>query len=880
MGWRREWAKCKARFNRREPAGDLEEEIEAHLRMEMHENQEAGMSLEEARLAAVRRFGNITRVQERSREMWLWTAVEEVMQDLRFGFRQLRRDAGFTTFAVLTLALGIGASSVIFSLVNGVLLRPLPFRRSERLVDIWETMPKRNITRMPAAPGNYLDWRRMNHVLESMGGFVETGFSVTSTGDPERYIGALCDDGLFRSLQVAPALGRAFIEEDTLPGRDTVAILSYGVWQQRFGGDAHVLGRPIVIDGRARTIVGVMPKGFSYPPLSEIWVPFGWSGETASRRDGHFVRVVGRLRDGISATVAGAEFSLIGEKLAKAHPEFDQDESIDVRPVMEDLVGNIRPAFVALVSAVGFLLLIACSNVANLLLAKAAGRTRELAVRVSLGAGRLRMLRQLLVESLLLSLSGGVAGLILAVCAMRAILLTPPENIPRLADVHLDRSAVLFTLALSVLTAIVFGVAPAWSYARSDLHASLKQSSRNTTARTGLRNALVVLQVTAAVVLMAGAGLLMHSFYALVHVDAGFDSDGVLTARITPARAKYAGHPSLEVELARNILRQVAAVPGIEKSAIATDIPLAGNPTFIMRRDGQEVSVSQAPITAFFSVTPSYFDVMGMRLIQGRLFNDNDVAGTPLVAVINQTLARKYFPGENPIGRRIEITFQDPPLWREIVGVVADVHSDGLAAATPVQVYTDFLQMPGAAPDSTPEISVVAKAKLDPAAAGTAMKYAILQADRAQPVFAVQTMNELMGQSISERRFALVLVAGFAGLSLLLAAFGIYSVMSYSVAQRTAEIGIRMALGAKSHQVLWLIERQALVLTILGLVGGLLAALILTRFLKPMLFQIEPGDPATYLGVAAALVLVGMLACWSPAWRASRVDPVNTLRQE
>jgi predicted permease len=880
VGLRKEFSKFKALFSHGGPAADLEEEIQSHLRMEERENRESGMSSEQARLAAMRRFGNVTSVQERSRGMWQWTSVEQIVQDLQFGFRQLRRDAGFTIFAVLTLALGIGASSVIFSLVNEVLLRPLPFARSERLVDVWEAMPKRNIPRLPAAPGNYLDWRTMNHVLESMGGFVETGFSVTSTGDPERYIGALCDEGLFRTLQVAPILGRTLMVEDTLPGRDTVAIVGYGLWRRRFGGDPHILGQNIVIDGRARTIVGVMPEGFSFPERSEIWAPFGWSGEERSRRDGHFVRVIGRLRDGVSGMQARAEFSLIAEKLAKEHPAFDQDELIEVRPVMDDLVGNIRPAFVVLVSAVGFLLLIACSNVANLLLAKAAGRVRELAIRASLGAGRLRIFRQLLVESLLLSLSGGLAGLILAAGAIHAILLTAPGNIPRLADVSLARSAVLFTLALSVLTGIFFGVVPAWSYSRNDLHSELKKSSRNTTARGGLRNALVVLQVSAAVVLMAGAGLLIHSFHALLQVDAGFNPDQVLTARLTPARSKYDGRPGLEIQLARSILRNVAAVPGIEKSAITTDIPIAGNPTFIMRLEGQEVSVSQAPITTFFSVTPSYLEVMGMRLIQGRFFNDSDVAGSPLVAVVNKTLAQKYFPGQNPIGRRIEVTFQDPPRWRQIVGVVADVHSDGLAAATPVQVYTAFLQMPGASADSTPEMSIVARTRLGLAVAGPAMKNAILQADRAQPVFAVQTMDQVMGQSIAERRFALVLIAGFAGLSLFLVAFGIYSVMSYTVAQRTSEIGIRMALGAKVHQVLWLIERQALVLTITGLAGGLLVASLVTRFLKSMLFRIGPEDPATFLGVVVGLLLVGMLSCCPPAWRASQVDPVDTLRQE
>ena len=880
MGWRQKFSRFKGLFSRRDPVSDLAEEIRSHLRLEELENRESCMSSEEARFAAMRNFGNITIAYERSREMWQWTSVEQIVQDLQFGFRQLRSNLGFTIFAVLTLALGIGANSAIFSVVNGVLLRPLPFDRPERLVDIWEAMPKRNIPRLPAPPGNYLDWRARNHVLSSLGGFVQAGFSVTSTGDPERYIGALCDEGLFPTLGVAPILGRGFTANDDLPGGDAITVLSYGLWKQRFGGDPKVLGRQMVVDGRPRTIIGVMPEHFSFPEQSALWIPFGWSGELRTRRDGHFVQVIGRLRDGVSLAQARSGFSYIATNLAKEHPVFNQDELIEVRPVMEDLVGNVRPAFIALASAVGFLLLIACTNIANLLLAKAAQRTRELAVRASLGAGRLRILRQLLVESLLLSLTGGLAGLILAAAALHVILLLAPASIPRLAEVHLDRSAILFTAALSILSGVFFGVVPAWSASRSDLHSLLKTGARGNTARVGLRNAFVVLQVGAAVVLLAGAGLLIRSFHTLLQIDAGFNPAQVVTARLTPAPSRYDGHPNLQIQLARDILRNLAAAPGIQKSAIGTDIPMAGHPTFIMRMEGQEVSPSQAPITAFFSVTPSYFDVMGMRLIQGRLFNDQDVLGTPLVVVINETLARKYFPGQSAIGKRIEVTFQDMPRWRQIVGVIADVHTDGLASATPVQVYGNFLQMPGVAPDSTPEISVVAKIQLGSAAAGESMKAAILRADRAQPVFAVQTMDAVVGQSISERRFALMMIGGFAGLALFLAAFGIYSVMSYTVAQRTSEIGIRIALGAKVYQVLWMIERQGLILAITGLAGGLLAASILTRFLKTLLFGIEPLDPGTFIGAAGLLLFVAILACCLPARRASRVEPLNALRQE
>jgi predicted permease len=880
MGWRRELSKIRALFRRQNPAQELDEEIRSHLRMEEQENLEAGLSPKEAHYRAMQRFGNIPLAKERSKEMWQWTSVEGFLQDLRFGFRQLRNNPGFAAIAILTLALGIGANSAMFSLIDGVLLKPLPFHQPDRLVNLWEVTPKRNLPPVPPPVGNYLDWRKMNHSLASIAAFTQAAFSLTSTSEPERYIGALCDEGLFPTLGVAPALGRAFTADDNLPGRDTVAILSDGFWKRRFGGDPHILGQQIILDGRSRTIVGVMPEGFSFPPQSVVWTPFGWSDELRSRRDWHDIRAIGRLKDGVSLTQAQADFSAIAANLARQYPVFNQGELIKVAPLMEDIVGQIRPAFLILLAAVGFVLLTACANVANLLLAKAAERARELAVRASLGAGRARILRQLLVESLLLSLTGGLAGLVLAVVAIRTVVATAPASIPRLTGIHLDWPVVLFTLGLSLLTGIVFGIAPAWSASRADVHSVLKEGARGTTKQGGLRGTLVVAQVIAAVVLLAGAGLLVRSFYSLLQVDAGFNAEHVMTARLVPAPSKYNDHPDLQIQLARNILHNVAALPGVENSAIGSDIPIAGNPNFIMRMEGQEVTPSQAPVTAFFSVTPAYFDAMGMRLVEGRLLNDRDVAGTPFVAVVNQTLAHKFFPGQSAIGKRIEVTFRTPPRWREIVGVVADVHIDGLDMAAPVQVYGAFLQIPGASLAFTPAMSVVVKTKQDPAVLGAELKEAIYRADRSQPVFALQTMREVVGKSVGDRRFALLLIAAFAALALFLAALGIYGVISYSVTQRTPEIGIRMALGAKASQVVWMIERQGLILVSIGLLCGILAALGMTRFVKGMLFGIRPADPFTFLCVAGLLLAVALVASYLPAWRASRIDPINALRHE
>jgi putative ABC transport system permease protein len=803
-----------------------------------------------------------------------------MLRDFAFAFRTMRRSPGFAITAILALAAGIGANSAMFSVIDGVLLRPLPFQNPDRLVNIWEVDLQRNIPRFPAPVGNYLDWRTMNHVLSSMGAYTQTAFSLSSSTEPERYIGALSDSGLFPTLGVNPVLGRPFNGEDDLPGRDNVAIIGYGLWKQRFGGDSHILGRQIILDGKSRTIVGVMPLGFSYPVQSVVWVPFGWNDETRGRRDFHNIRVVGRLRDGVSLEQARTDFLSIAANLDRLYPFFNQSEKIAVNPVLEDLVGQSRPSLILLLGAAGFVLLIACANVANLQLAKAAGRARELAIRASLGAPRMRLLKQLLTESLLLSSMGGLVGLLLAYGAIQTILALAPSTIPRLADVHLDWRALSFTSVLSVFTGVVFGILPAWRASRPDVQSVLKEGQRGSTANGRLRSSLVVIQVVAAVVFLAGAGLLIRSFYALLNVDAGFDASHVMTMRLTPAPLKYSGHPELQIQLGRDILRNVAALPGVRMAAIATDVPLAGNPIYIMRLEGQNVTPSQAPVTNYFSVTPSYFETMHMRLLEGRWLNDGDIAGSPLAVVINQTLARKYFPGQSPLGKRLEVGFAVPPRWRQIVGVVADVHSDGLDLQTPIQVYAAYLQVPGVFPSFTPAITVVAKTSQDPAAAGPAIKKAILDADRAQPVFAIQTMDEVVGKSIAQRRFALALIAIFAALALFLAALGLYGVISYSVAQRTSEIGIRIALGAKSSQVLWMVERQGLLLVGIGLILGTVAALALTRFLEKMLFGVSPTDPLTYLGVASLLLSVAAAACYIPARRAARVDPMVALRYE
>jgi predicted permease len=806
-----------------------------------------------------------------------------ILQDLQLALRSLRKNPGFAIAAICALGLGIGANSAMFSVIDGVLLRPLPFPHSERLVNVWETNLTRNLPKFPVASANYDDWRKQNQAFSALGAYQGFTFNLASSEtEPERYVGAICDRGFFDVLGVAPMLGRVFASDEEPDGRDGVVVLSYGAWRGRFGGDPQVIGRQLTMDGKPRTVIGVMPENFQYPPLATMWAPFGFDNEERARRDLHRMRVIARLKDGIPLQRARADFQTIGSRLAEQYPFFDKDANVAVNLLLEDTVGQLRPTLLVLLGAVAFVLLIACANVANLLLAKAAGRQREMAIRTSLGASRARIFGQMITESLVLSFAGGLAGLLIAYAALRGLVALAPANLPRLDQVALDWRALLFTLAVSILTGVLFGFAPAWQAGRTDVHALLKEGSRGVTSRGGLRNALVVAQVTAALILLAGAGLLIRSFYEIEHVDPGFNPEHVMTMRLAPARNKYGGNAALQVQLARGILRDVSALPGVKTAGIATDVPLLGNPMFIMRFEGfPPVTPSQAPVANYFAITPGYFETMGMRLLHGRAISDGDVADTPLVAVVNQTLVDRYFPGQNPVGKRLEIGFSDPPRWREIVGVVAEVRSAGLDQDTPVQVYVAYYQQPTMIGFAQPSaLTVLARTTGNPAALGTPMRNAILQVDRSQPVYAVQPMTDIISVNVAQRRFSLILLAFFAGLAMFLAALGLYAVMSYVVAQRTAEIGIRMALGAQPAQVLRLVQRQGMLLVLIGLALGIGGGLLLTRLMASMLFHVTPADPLALIAGSVTLVAVSLLASYLPARRAARVDPLVALRCE
>jgi putative ABC transport system permease protein len=805
-----------------------------------------------------------------------------LLQDVRFTVRTLRKSPAFAISAILALGLGIGANSAMFSVVDGVLLRPLPFPNPERLVNVWADNPRRNLPRFPAAAGNYTDWATQNHVLAAVGSYRQATFNLATRGtEPERFLGAICDPGFFATLQIPPALGRVFHAEENRPGSDGVLVLSYGTWQSRFGADPNIVGRELKFDGTVRSVIGVMPEGFDYPPQSAMWAPLALDNFNRTRRDLHTLRVIGRLKDGVTLGLARSDFAAIGRRLAREYPDLDKDEEVVVNPMLDDTVGQIRPALLLLLGAVAFVLLIACANVANLLLAQAAGRQREIAIRTSLGAARGRILQQMITESLMLACAGGMVGLGLAYGAFRALLALAPATIPRLQETRMDWRAVAFTAAVSLATGLLFGLAPAWHAARVDVNSLLKEGSRGAGTRNRLRDVLVAGQVAAALILLTGAGLLLRSFYNVENVDPGFNPEHLMTMRLVPADSKYRDKHDLQIDLARRITAAVGSLPGVESAAISSDIPLLGNPIYIMRFDGRPpVTPSQAPVANYFAVTPGFFRTMGMHITRGRTFTDHDSATSPRVAVVNQTLAERYFPGQDPIGKRLEIGFATPPRWREIIGVVADVKIAGLDQSTPVQVYAALLQQPSLLPGVNAPMTVLARTAHDPAAMGGAIHAAILGVDRSQPVFAIQPMTAVVSQSVAQRRLSLVLLVFFAASALFLAALGLYGVMAYNVAQRTSEIGIRMALGASGSQVLMGVERQGILLVLAGLAVGVGGALVVTRWLGTLLFHVPPYDPATFAGVAAMLLLVAMLACYVPARRAARVDPVVALRYE
>ncbi|HEX8559750.1 MAG TPA: ABC transporter permease [Pyrinomonadaceae bacterium] len=873
----------RGEFDRR-----LEEEVRFHLEMKAEELRASGMTAGEADRAARRRFGNETRVREMSREAWGFSTMETFLQDVRFGARVLAKNKGFTAVAVLTLALGVGANTAIFSVVNDLLLRPLPYRDAERIVMLWEVTPegrRQNTT----SRANFQAWRDQNKSFEAVAAFSDQRLNLTGAGEPEEVSAQLATPDLFRVLGVEPMLGRALLPEDGLSGTAGV-VLSHAVWQRRFGGDRGVVGKTVTLNGVPFGVVGVMPPGFQWHirqrsgtgKPAEMWMVLSMpkaEGDNGASR-GRFLSVVGRLRPGVSVEQADAELKTIESRLAEESPRFNRNYSAEVLPLRDQMVGAVRPALWILLGAVGLVLLIACANVANLLLARAASREKEIALRTALGARRSRIVRQLLTESVLLALLGSALGLALAWWGVQALVAISPRDLVNLQGVSLNPTVLVWTLGVSLLTGVVFGLAPAFEAARVDLNDTLKEGGKGAgtqSARSrGLRSALVVAEVALALVLLAGAGLMMKSFARLRQIDTGFETENVLTMVLRLPASKYKDDAQY-VAFFRQALERVRAVPGVRAAGMVNYLPLYGGlgATTGFSVEGRPAPPpGQEPGTAVRVSDAAYFGAMGIPLLRGRNFTDAEQAEARHVVLVSETFAKRYFPGEDPLGKRIRVEMSEEPAPTEIVGVVGDVRYDSLTDEAEPTVYEPHPEL------TYPFMTLVVRTAGDPAEVTPAVRRELAQIDPDQPVADVRTMNQVMAETVGRARFNTLLLGLFAALATLLAAVGIFGVMNYSVTLRTREIGLRMALGAEPGRVLLLVLRQGLVLTLVGIGVGLAGALALTRLLSGLLYGVGATDPLTFGAIVVVLAFVSLLACYIPARRATRVDPLVALKHE
>ena len=815
-------------------------------------------------------------------------------QDLRYAFRGLRQRPGFTLVAVLTLALGIGANTAIFSVVNGVLLRPLPYERPERLAMIWGHRQQEPLAELSVP--EYWDLRERTHAFADVAAFADGNINLTGTGTPERIGAGYFTANATALLGVAPALGRGFTAEEDLPGGPPVVLLSDGLWRRRFGADPEVIGRVLILDDTPTTVIGVMPPEFQLPTHyagapKELWAPMRFDPAIdRGVRGWHFFEVVGRLRDGVALDAASAETSTLMRGMLATYPtEYTSDFDGSATAVSQAVVGDVRPALLVLLGAVALLLLIACANVAGLLLARSEVRQREIALRTALGAGRSRLVRQLLTESVLLALAGGLVGLLLAAWGVRGLVLAAPSSVPRLDSIDIDPRVLGYTAGVTLLTGILFGLAPALHAVRGDLTGALTDGGRAGTTGRGrqrIRQALVAGQVAVALVLVTGAGLLVQSFLRLRQVDPGFVPERLLTARVELSPVRYQAN-DVRRRFYENLLERLRSIPGVRSAAAARALPMTGRLeigdwSFIL--EGQ---ASSPPLPGDWHpadwqvVSPGYFETMGIPVLQGRDFGATDRLGAPGAVIVNRTLARQVWPDGDALGRRVLLGGGDADsVWRTVVGIVGDVRHRGLTASPRPEMFLPYAQFPAGTANAPSSMHVVLRTAGEPSALATALGAAVAALDPDVPLSGVQTMESAMGSWAAERRLIMLLVSGFALVALALGSVGIYGVMAHLVAHREREIGVRMALGALPGQILGLVVSQSAWLVGVGILAGTAGALAVTRLLTGLLFQVRPTDPLTLIGTALVLVVAAAGATLVPALRAVRTDPAHALRSE
>jgi len=878
--------RLRSLFRRDQVEQELDEELRYHLERQIEVNLASGMTYEDARYAALRAMGGIEQQKDRSRDVRRVNFIEDVIQDLRYGVRVLAKSPVFTAVAVITLGLAVGANTAIFSVVNELLLRSLPFPDAQRIVMVWEVTPEgrhQNTT----SRANFRTWREQCSAFEQLAAFSDQRANMTGNGDLEEISVQLATVELFQVLGVKPLMGRTLTNDDGL-AKSPGVLLGYGIWQRQFGGDPQILGKPITLNGIPFEVVGVMPAGFQWHIRSrsgtgkpaEMWRVLSMPTEGPSLL-GRFLSVVGRLKPGATLEQATAEMKTIEARIEVDSPQYNKGYGVEILPLREQFVGKVRTALLILLGAVGFVLLIACANVANLMLSRAAARQKEIALRAALGASRLRIVRQLLTESLLLALLGSLVGLGLAWLGIKALVAISPRDLVNLQVVGINLTVLGWTLAISLATGIIFGIAPALDAARMDLNDALKEGGKGEGGQSSrskrLRSALVIVEVALALVLLVSAGLLMKSFARLRGVQTGFDTENVLTMVVRLTGQRYKEDPQV-IGYFRQASERIGALPGVRSVGIVNYLPLyggLGSSTGFDIEGRPPFPPGEGPGTNVRVSDAGYFNAMGIPLLRGRNFTDFEMTEAKHVVIISELFAKQYFPCEEPLGKRINVQmFDTPNPPTEIIGIVGDVRYDSLTDQAEPTVYFPH-------PELTYDfMTLVIRTSGDPGAIATAVRNELRDIDSNQPVSDVRTMEQVMGETLARARFNTLLLGLFAGLAMLLSAVGIFGVMNYSVNLRTREIGIMVALGAQQSQILTLILRQGLILTLIGVGLGVAGALALTRVMSGMLYGVEATDPLTFAAIVALLTVVSMIACYLPARKATLVDPVIALRYE
>ena len=877
----------RAQFDR-----ELDEEMRLHIELREKEfrekeHSETGLPREEAHMAAKKHFGNSLALREVSHDSWGWSWFEHLSQDVRFAFRMFAKNPGFTAIAVLTLALGIGANTAIFSFVYGVLLAPLPYRDASRLVVLNETTPR--VGNVSVSYPNFLDWRTASKAFSQMAAVQQMGFNLAgaSVSQPENIVGGAVSPNFLSMMGIRPLLGRDFDPSEEKAGTAPVVLLSYPLWQSHFGADRGAIGRTITLDERSFTIVGVLPPDFRWLDKMDVMLPIGvWATNNPDATD-RGARgdntTIARLAPGVTFAQARAEMNAIVAGLAKEYPRQNGGGGVALQSIRDAYVSNTRQALLVLFGAVVFVLLIACANVANLFLVRGAARTKEIALRIAFGASRSRIIWQMLTESLVLASLGGILGLVLAIGGIHGMTRLLPTDTFAGAAVTLNAPVLLFVALVVVFAAFVFGLAPAMHATKQDIQSELKEGGRTSTAgarQNRLRAVLAVGEISLALILLAGAGLMMKSLYNLMNVNPGFRTHHVLSMEIDLNPQRYAKDPAI-LNFWQQVLDHVRALPGVESAALGTVVPLTGN------HSRTDITIEGMPLPKpgdwphpdFHEISPGYLRTLGIPLLRGREFTDADNEHSSLVGLVNEKLARQFWPNQDPVGKRFmfghpDLSGKNPPKWITVVGVVADTKLYGLQNPSRLEVYDPLHQ------DASSDMNLLVKSNVDPAAMISAIRSAVASVDKDQAIFAISTMDQLRSDSVATQRLTLVVLGAFSALALILAAIGIYGVISYSVAQRTHEIGIRIALGAQRGDVLRMVLKQGVQIALIGVALGFAVSIGLTRLMSSLLFSVGADDPATFASAAILLALVALFACYIPARRALRVDPMIALRYE